>query len=128
MSHPFENKSEEEIEAALQDPELMIKPPLNLYQRVSILVQKTGELVILHTEPFRELLAWVDFDIDTGRIVLVSRFGRLYDTGIPVPDSKKEMVAKAGKAYVIWMEEEAIGDIYNLPLTATSIEQHATYH
>ena len=110
-------RDNKEIEAALRDENNPIKPPMDKYQRVALTFREDGQLIIIHTRPFREILAWVEFDVDTRRIALLSRRGSIFDTGFEIAPSKAEQIKNAKQASVLWFADKKIKDIYTLPVT-----------
>ena len=110
-----------EIKEIIRNTEKAVKPKMKDYQRVSVIVKDDGHVIVLHTHPFTERMAWVEYDTDKHNLTLISRNGNLYDTGLTVQEHLRPLVMQSKQASLVWMEDDKISDIYSLPLTSRDI-------
>ena len=108
--------NERDIKAILKDHSKPLKPAMDEYQKVAIMMKDNGVLMIAHTKPFYEIMAWAEFDVDTKRIVLMSRRGSMFDTGIEIQDHMIDQIKRARKVSLVWIVNKDIKDVYSLPI------------
>ena len=100
-----------------QESESPLKPDMNTQQKVAVIVTDGGGLMIVHDKPFEELLGWVEYDVESNTVFLMSRDGNIYSTGLEVQESAIDKVKMADKAMVVLVQNGLMQDIYKLPVT-----------
>lgn len=105
--------------AAKENPDSPLKPDMNTKQKVAVIVTDAGGIMIIHEQPFEEILGWVEYDVDNNKIILMSREGNMYGTGLEVQESAIDKVKMSKKALVVLVQNGLMQDIYKLPVTVT---------
>ena len=115
-------------QAATENSGSPLKPDMNTKQKVAVIVTDAGGLMIVHDQPFEEILGWVEYDVDNNKIILMSRDGNMYGTGLDVQESLIDQVKMCDKALVVLVQKGLMQDIYKLPVTVTDADLMYSTH
>ena len=97
-------------------PDLPVLPPLASCMKVDFLWDDKGGAWILHDKPLADILKWVDYDPDSGRVTLNTAQGKTQDLGLPVPAAAAKGLKKAEKVTVMLMKDGKIKDLTMVPI------------
>ncbi len=100
-------------------PDLPVLPPLASCMKVDFLWDDKGGAWILHDKPLSDILKWVDYDPDSGRVTLNTAQGKTQDLGLPVPAAAAGRLKKAEKVTVMLIKDGKISDFTSVPINIT---------
>lgn len=111
-NEPFEDRSNKSV-----------LPSLASMMTVDMVVNDRGNIWILHDKPLPVVLNWVEYDVDTARLSLISQDGEMIDLGMTIHKPLQKPMSTASEIYIVYMSVEEIKDMYILPLMVRNTTQ-----
>lgn len=95
----------------------LIEATLAATMNVDLLVNKKGEIWLLHDQNFPDILEWAEFNPQTRELSLITESGMTLPLGMELPQRMIERMENSVELYAILMEGTQYKDLYILPLT-----------
>lgn len=89
-----------------------VLPSLQECMNADLTMAPDGQICVFHDKPLDTRLEYVEFNADTGQLVLVLRWGVLQPFGEPVPLKFRNDIAAADEIFVIYGQGGEIKDLY----------------
>lgn len=86
--------------------DLPVDPPLASLMPVDIVINDEGKVWIMHKQPLKKRLLWVEYDQDMKKITLVTKGGIVQDLGMQINDTIAKYLRKATSLYIMSASKE----------------------
>lgn len=93
-----------------------VYPPLARDMRVCLMANEQDRLWLVHDQPFRDNLHWVEYDDDLQKLTLVLRNGMVQDYGHPIPPEMRAVLRRTQQIFTMLVQDGDVRDSYILPL------------
>lgn len=74
--------------------------------KAELRVNEGANVAVLHSEPFKKELSWLEFDLDTKRLTFVMDDGDMRDFGIMIPDQYARDMQNAHQVLMVQTDEK----------------------
>jgi hypothetical protein len=100
---------------ALPD-DLPVHPALTKTMNVDLIVNKNAQVWLAHDQPFPAPLQWAEYDVDLGRLSIVTNGGVVQDLGIPIHKPMRKYLRQAKLLDTVLVKDKKIHDFGRIPL------------
>ena len=76
--------------------------PLN----IQVAVKEDGKCAIFHNKPFRNALAWLEFDLSTYRLDFVMDDGDIRDAGLPLTKDVSKNMQNSHQVLMVLLDDQ----------------------
>ncbi|MBL3676188.1 MAG: hypothetical protein JKP92_01585 [Alphaproteobacteria bacterium] len=73
--------------------------------RVKVAAREDGRVVVFHSRPFVEDLAYLEFDLGTGHLTFLREDGAMRDFGTPIPAHMAKNMQNTHQVFLVLMDE-----------------------
>lgn len=95
-----------------------VNPDLTEEMMIDVAVNRKAEVWAFHNKPFPGVLEWVEYDIDDGRLVFVTKGGKLNDFGITIGPLMRKYLKRARYVDAYLVRDRKIYDFIRVSLVA----------
>ncbi len=94
----------------------MVLPALQSRMNADIAVGKDGTIRVFHDQALSDRLEYVEFNVQTGQLYFVLRWGKVQPFGEEIALKHCEYFKNTDNIYVIFGQDGKVMDVYEVPL------------
>lgn len=84
--------------------------------KMTLAAGASGAMYVFHGKPFPEPINWVEYNMDTGMLIFISKAGRLQPIGLKVPEKLKDALATQNKIITSYLVNGEEKQAFEMPL------------
>lgn len=88
-----------------------VQKPLKSIMKIDFIVNEKGQVWFCYDRPLPDLVQWIEYDLDLGRVTFVFRGGKMADYGEEIEPEVRTYLKKAESAYLVYMKDKKIEDM-----------------
>lgn len=78
----------------------------NNHLEIEVAIKEDGRVAVFHNRPFKEDIAWFEFDLGTNKLDFVLNDGDIRDVGVPLHDSVAKHMQNSHQILMVLMDND----------------------